>query len=201
MGNYTAPDLASAIQTQLNTFFDSGGRTDSYSVTYDTLTNKIIVSCNYSEVVFIPLTDADVPTFVGSFSNSVDLNNLSSINTVLGFMTPVGDAFTSSAPWTTGFINLINYPDVYISCPELSNNNFHSPSAFSNAIIKKVPVNAPFAGIISDSYGITDYDYINVSKRNIKRLTFRIMDGAGNVIDLNNINVTFSLLFHNKDMD
>ena len=76
VGNYTAPDLASAIQTQLNTCFDSGGRTDSYSTTYDTLTNKIIVSSNYSEVVFIPLNDADVPAFVGSFSNSVDLNNL-----------------------------------------------------------------------------------------------------------------------------
>ena len=87
-----------------------------------------------------------------------------------------------------------------ISCPELSNNNFHSPSAFSNGIIKKVPVNAPFAGIVSDSYGITDFDYVNVSKRNIKRLTFRILDGAGNVIDLNNIHVTFSLLFHNRDM-
>ena len=83
----------------------------------------------------------------------------------------------------------------------MSNNNFHSPSAFSNAIIKKVPVNAPFAGIVSDSYGITEYDYVNVSKRNVKRLTFRIMDGAGNVIDLNNINVSFPLLFHNKDMD
>ena len=137
---------------------------------------------------------------VGSFSNSVDLNNLNSINNVLGFTTPVGDAFTASSAWTTGFINLINYPDVYISCPELSNNNFHSPSAFSNAIIKKVPVNAPFAGIISDSYGITDFDYINVSKRNIKRLTFRITDGAGNVIDLNGMNVTLSLLFQNQDM-
>ena len=188
------------METQLNTFFDSGGRTNSYSAIYDALTNKITISSNYSEVVFIPLTDTDVPTFVGSFSNSVDLNNLNSINNVLGFTTPVGDAFTSSSPWTTGFINLINYPDVYISCPELSNNNFHSSSAFSNAIIKKVPVNAPFAGIISDSYGITDYDYINVSKRNIKRLTFRRMDGAGNAIDLNGINVTFSLLFHNRDM-
>ena len=200
VGNYTAPALASAMETQLNTFFDSGGRTNSYSAIYDTLTNKITISSNYSEVVFIPLTDTDVPTFVGSFSNFVDLNNLNSINNVLGFTAPVGDAFTSSSPWTTGFINLINYPDVYISCPELSNNNFHSPSDFSNAIIKKVPVNAPFAGIISDSYGITDYDYINVSKRNIKRLTFRIMDGAGNVIDLNGINVNFSLLFQNRDM-
>ena len=172
-----------------------------YSATYDTLTNKIIISSNYSEVVFIPLTDADVPPVAGSFSNSVDINNLNSINDVLGFTTPVGDAFTSSAPWTTGFINLLTYPDVYISCPELSNKNFHSPSEFSNAVIKKIPVNAPFAGVISDSYGITEYDYINVSKRNIKRLTFRITDGAGNVIDLNNVHITFSLLFHNRDMD
>ena len=29
IGNYTAPELATAIQTQLNTFFDSGGRTNS----------------------------------------------------------------------------------------------------------------------------------------------------------------------------
>ena len=201
VGNYTAPELATTIQTQLNTFFDSGGRTDSYSATYDTLTNKIIISSNYSEVVFIPLTDADVPPVAGSFSNSVDINNLNSINDVLGFTTSVGDAFTSSAPWTTGFINLLTYPDVYISCPELSNNNFHSPSAFSNAVIKKIPVNAPFAGVISDSYGIAEYDFINVSKRNIKRLTFRITDGAGNVIDLNNVHITFSLLFHNRDMD
>ena len=135
MGSYTAPELANAIQTQLNTFFDSGGRTDSYSATYDTITNKIIITSNFSEVVFIPLTDAGVPSFVGSFSNTVDLNNLNSINNVLGFFTSVGDAFTSSSLWTTGFINLLNYPDVYISCPELSNNNFHSPSAFSNAII------------------------------------------------------------------
>ena len=90
VGNYTAPDLASAMETQLNAFFDSGGRTNSYSAIYDTLTNKTTISSNYSEVVFIPLTDTDVPTFVGSFSNSVDLNNLNSINNVLGFTAPVG---------------------------------------------------------------------------------------------------------------
>ena len=168
-GNYTAPELATAIQTQLNLFFDSGGRTNSYSATYDTITNKVIVSSNYSEVVFIPLIDADVPVFAGSFSNSVDVNNLNSINEVLSFTTTVGDAFTSSSPWTTGFVDLLNYSDVYISCPELSNNNFHTPSGCSNAVVKKVPVNAAFAGVVYDT-SMSDYDYINVSKRNVKRL-------------------------------
>ena len=199
VGNYTAPELGAVIQTQLNIFFDSAGRTGSYSATYDTITNKITVSSNYREIVFIRLTDADVPALAGSFSNSVDVSNLRSINEVLGFTTTVGDAFTSSSPWTTGFVNLLNYSDVYISYPELSNNNFHTPSGFSNAVAKKVPVNASFAGVVYDT-GLSDYDYINVSKRNVKRLTFRILDETGNVIDLNNINVSCSLVFHNLDM-
>ena len=201
-GNYTAPELATEIATQLNAVFDVVGvsRTNTYSGTYNNLTNKITISSNYTEVIFVPLTDADVPDLVGSFSNSVDLNNLNSINEVLSFTQTVGDSFTSTNPWITGFILLLPYHDLYISCPELSNNNFHSPSTFTNAIIKKVPVNAPFAGIVADSYGITDYDYINVSRRSIRRLTFRITDESGNFIDLNGANASFSILFHNTDM-
>ena len=199
VGNYTPPELANAIQTQLNFFFDSGGRSNSYTVAYNTISNKMTVSSNYAEVLFIPLTDADVPALVGSFSNSVDLNNLNSINEVLSFNVTVGDSFTSSSPWTTGFIKLLHHQDIYISCPELSNNNFHSPSSFSNAIVKKVPVNASFAGIINDPYGITDYDYVNVSRRSIRRLSFRITDEVGNLIDFNGVNLSFSLLFHNTD--
>ena len=201
-GNYTAPELATEIATQLNAVFDVVGasRTNTYSGTYNSLTNKITISSNYTEVIFVPLTDADVPDLVGSFSNSVDLNNLNSINEVLSFTQTVGDSFTSTNPWITGFIILLPYHDLYISCPELSNNNFHSPSTFTNAIVKKVPVNAPFAGIVADSYGITDYDYINVSRRSIRRLTFRITDESGNFIDLNGANASFSILFHNTDM-
>ena len=201
-GNYTAPELATEIATQLNAVFDVVGasRTNTYSGTYNNLTNKITISSNYTEVIFVPLTDADVPDLVGSFSNSVDLNNLNSINEVLSFTQTVGDSFTSTNPWITGFIILLPYHDLYISCPELSNNNFHSPSTFTNAIVKKVPVNAPFAGIVADSYGITDYDYINVSRRSIRRLTFRITDESGNFIDLNGANASFSILFHNTDM-
>ena len=143
------------------------------------------------------MPDAMVISNAGTFLNSVDVNNLNSINSVLGNFDEPFDFSTSASPWVSGFVNLLTYQDVFISCPELSNNNFHTPSAFSNAVIKKVPVNAPFAGIVYDT-SISDNDYIDVSKKNVKRLTFRITDGSGNVIDLNGINVTFSLLFHNK---
>ena len=70
------------MQYRHNFFFDSGGRANSYPVTYNTISNKMTVSSNHAEVLLIPLTDADVPAFVGSFSNSVGLNNLNSTNEV-----------------------------------------------------------------------------------------------------------------------
>ena len=198
MGNYTPPELANVIQTELNFFYDVVGRDNTYTVSYNTISNKITIESNYTEVIFIVLHDNMIASNAGSFSNSIDLNNINSINDTLNTPSPL-DFSTATVPWVSGFINLLNYQDIYISCPELSNNNFHSPSSFSNAIIKKVPVNASFAGIINDPYGVSDYDFVNVSRRSIRRLTFRITDGSGNLIEFNGVNLSFSLLFHNTD--
>ena len=198
LGNYTPPELASTIQRELNFFFDVTGRENTYTVSYNTVSNKITIETNYTETIFIVLPDNLIANFVGSFSNTVDLNNLRSINNVLNTPQPQ-DFSTSVVPWVSGFINLLHHQDIYISCPELSNNNFHSPSTFSNAIVKKIPVNASFAGIINDPYGVTDYDFVNVSRRSIRRLTFRITDETGNLINFNGVNLSFSLLFHNTD--
>ena len=73
------------MQTQLDLAFDGGGRTNTYSAVYDTVLNKMTLSSNYAEVMFVPLSDKDVVPLAGSFSNSVDLNNLDSINVVLSF--------------------------------------------------------------------------------------------------------------------
>ena len=198
LGNYTPPELESTIQRELNFFFDVTGRENTYTVSYNTVSNKITIETNYTETIFIVLPDNLIANFVGSFSNTVDLNNLRSINNVLNTPQPQ-DFSTSVVPWVSGFINLLHHQDIYISCPELSNNNFHSPSTFSNAIVKKIPVNASFAGIINGPYGVTDYDFVNVSRRSIRRLTFRITDETGNLINFNGVNLSFSLLFHNTD--
>ena len=190
--------MASTIQRELNFFFDVTGRDNTYTVSYNTISNKTAIETTYTEIIFIVLPDNLIANFVGSFSNTVELNNLSSINNVLN--TPQPRDFSSSVtPWVSGFINLLHHQDIYISCPELSNNNFHGPSTFSNAIVKKIPVNASFAGITNDPYGVTDYDFVNVSRRSIRRLTFRITDETGNLIYFNGVNLSFSLLFHNTD--
>ena len=198
--NYTAPELATAIQSVLNTTFDGFGRTNTYTVSYNAITNKIRFASNYTEIIFIVLPDSDLTSLAGSFLNTIDPSNPKSIKEALGHFTSPADFSTSAAPWDSGFVNLLYHQDIVISCPQLSNNNFHSPSSFTNAIVKKVPVNVSFAGVVYDAYGVGDYDFVNVSKRSIRQLTFRITDGSGNLIDFNGINISFSLLFHNTEM-
>ena len=54
----------------------------------------------------------------------------------LGHFTSPSDFSTSAVAWDSGFVHLLYHPDLFISCPQLSKNNFHSPSSFTNAVVK-----------------------------------------------------------------
>ena len=51
LGNYTATELATPLETSLNTL-DSGSRTNSFSVSYLVGLNKIQIQSNYPEVIY-----------------------------------------------------------------------------------------------------------------------------------------------------
>ena len=59
-GNYTASELTTELETQLNNYFDTGDRPNTYTVRYNATTNKIRIAVNYSEVIFLVLTDGEV---------------------------------------------------------------------------------------------------------------------------------------------
>ena len=82
------------------------------------------------------LADGEVATVEGSFSDPVDVNNLSSINRVMGNTTPATDAYTSVAPYTTNFIDVVPIKSLYLHCNELSNYNQLTSSGYSS-IVKK----------------------------------------------------------------
>ena len=105
-GNYTAVDLAQAIEIALNLLVDTVDRPNAYSIHYNTSTNKCTFSSNYATVIFVVLTDGKVTPLGGSFSDPVDVNNLTSKNRVRGNTTPATDAYTNVAPYVTNFIDL-----------------------------------------------------------------------------------------------
>ena len=106
-GNYTSVDLAQTIQIALNLLVDTVDRPNTYSLSYNTSTNKYTFSSNYATVIFVVLTDGEIAPLAGLFSDPADFNNVYSINQVLGNTTPATDAYTNVAPYTTNFIDLV----------------------------------------------------------------------------------------------
>ena len=133
-GNYTASELTTELETQLNNYFDTVDRPNTYTVRYNATTNKIRISVNYSEVIFVVLTDGEVAPFAGSFLDDVDVNNLNSINRVMGNLTPAPDAYTSLVPYITNVIDLVPFKSLYLHCNEISNFNLLTVAGNSSII-------------------------------------------------------------------
>ena len=172
---------------------DTNDRPNTYSVTYNSSTNKFTFSSNYAVVIFVLLNDSEVAPVANVFSDSVDVNNLHSINRVIGNTTPATDAYTNVAPYTTNFVDLTPVKNVYLHCNEISNYN-QLTVAGNSSIIKKIPVNVPYLGIINDNE-ISVVDYIDVSGSMLRRLNFRLSDHLNQNINLNGVDISFTLTF------
>ena len=155
VGNYTASEFARQLETSLNTL-DSGDGTNSFAVCY----SSFLIG-NYPEVIYTVLTDWDVLQDTQIFTETVDGNNLNSINRALGFYTTAGDASTNIAPDLTGFIDLSPAKDLYLHCNEMSNFN-QLTVAGNSSIFKKLPVSVPYLSIINDNE-LSNFDSIDVS--------------------------------------
>ena len=192
-GNYTASELTTELETQLNNFFDTVDRPNTYTVRYNATTNKIRIAVNYASVIFIVLTDGEVAPFSGSFLDPIDVNNLNSINRVMGNKTPASDAYTNSVPYITNFIDLVPFKSLYLHCNEISNYN-QLTVVGNSSIVKKVNVTVPYLGVINDNE-LSSVDYIDVSGKMLRRLNFRLTNNSNQVVNLNDIDISFTLTF------
>ena len=192
-GNYNAVDLAQTIEMALNLLVDTVDRPNTYSLHYNNSTNKITFSSNYATAIFVVLTDGEIAPVAGVFSDPVDVNNLNSINRVSGNTTPATDAYTNVVPYTTNFIDLVPFKSLYLHCNEISNYN-QLTVAGNSSIVKKINVSVPYLGIINDSE-LSNVDYIDVSPKILRRLNFRLTNHLNQVINLNGVDISFTLTF------
>ena len=192
-GNYTASDLAQTIEIALNLRVDTGDRPNTYSIHYNSSTNKFTISSNYATVIFVVLTDGEVAPMANVFSDPVDVNNLNSINRVMGNTTPASDSYTNVAPYTSNFIDLVRFKNLYLHCNEISNFN-QLTVAGNSSIVKKIPVNVPYLSIINDNE-LSSVDYIDVSSKMLRRVNFRLTNHFNQVVNLNDVDVSFTLTF------
>ena len=96
--------------------------------------------------------------------------------------------------WNSSYLNLAPFRYLFISSPELSDYKYSAPNTYSSSIIKKVLVSSQLGGIINDQGATLNEDYIDVGNRNIKKISFKITDETGKVMNLYDINCQFALL-------
>ena len=66
--------------------------------------------------------------------------------------------------------------------------------AGNSSIVKKINVSVPYLGISNDSE-LSSIDYVDVSGKILRRLHFRLTDHLNQVVNLNGVDISFTLTF------
>ena len=195
-GSYTGANLASAIQTLMNENTEPGCNI-SFTVSWDGAAYSISVVCSGENSSFKFLTDGEVLSSRALFITQVDPSNTKSANDILKITTPT-TYYDNGETFVSGFVNLQPIHNIYLTSPNLG--SFDTISPFSNNVIKKIPVTVPFGYMIIDQNSNT-IDFLNCSRQTLRTLEFHLKDSRGRYIDLQGMNISFSIVFHRLNLD
>ena len=194
-GNYSVSELAGHLQTIVNNYFNDPTfppqRADTFAVRHSNPLNKIQISIHYNDTQFQILPDANVLNFPDWFPDISGAENINSINRILGNFTLTTSSFNS--PYISGFIDLQRVKSLHLLCNEISNFNQLTVAGNSN-IVKKIHVNVPYLGITNDNE-LSTVDYVDVSGKILRRLHFRLTDHLNQDVNLNGVDISFTLTF------
>ena len=192
--DYSVSDLAGHLQVILNNYFNDAEfppqRSDMFVVSHSNLLDKIRISVNYNDIEFQVIPDSDFLTHPEWFPD-INVNSLNSINKVLPKYNVATYDFNTS--YYSGFVDLQRVKSLYLHCNEISNYN-QLTVAGNSSINKKIPVNVPYLGVINDNE-ISNFDYIDVSGKMLRRLNFRLTDHLNQIVELNGVDISFALTF------
>ena len=196
---YFAEQLSFDIVSKLNDAVrDLNANNDIFVYAYSSATRtvEIKVADGLNFKLKIP-TDEELSSYVGSGwnRNDADYNNTIplSINYLLSNFVPTNGGLTT---WTSSYLNLIPFRALYLNSPDLTDHRYSSPVSYSSSIIRKILIDQQLGGVVNDSHsGSMSEDYIDVSGKNLKRLSFRLTNEQNKTINLYNIPLEFSILF------
>jgi hypothetical protein len=186
--NYGGITFASALQLAINTAMNAGLNFD---VVYNQNANQITISQrDHLEAKCYLVSSADLQ--VGkNWTNPIPKDLLCSMNGVLRigkYSYLLQPAFPYKA-----YIDLHTTRNLYITSSTLA--SYNTVSNFGNdVIIKKVAVKANYSEMLFDTAD-AGYDFLDVSKRSLSRIDFKLQDSFGNIVDLRNNHWSFSLVF------
>ena len=183
---YNGPELAAELTIKMN-LMGSNGWLMEYNQSY----NKLTISS--SQLAFFSvLSDAELAKLPASAFPAMNPYNFKSCNDILQIFPNVASGRTG-VPITTGFLNLLNYQDIYITSATLGNFDTMGVRGENN-VIRKVCVDAGWGFSIVDK-NTHDEDWISCSKLALSTLDFQLKDVRGNVVPLHGAHFSFTIRF------
>jgi len=148
-----------------------------FTTTYDTQENKISMLNKSGATIVINWTQSNINKELGYLVDEAD-------ETVL-------NGFTSVSRFV---INLATIHSILIKCPNVGSSNVISTRSGNSTILQKVSVDVNSFGIIY--LNNQDYRQVTISQASvIDQLVFTITDQNNRMLQLNNVNFEFSILF------
>ena len=186
-GNYTGVSFAAEFERKVNAaLLDSQL---SLAVSYDLMNNKLqmVLSDDRSMVV----GDAEVAILANADINLAmprSLNGVLMLSETANLI--IGTAFST-------YLDLHTTRNLYLTSSSLGSYNTVSNFGY-DTIIKKIPVRFNYNEMLFDG-AESGYDYLDVSKRSLRRIDFRLQDAFSNIVNLNGNHWSFSLIFQLLD--
>ena len=192
--NYNGVSFADALKTALNAMNTIYDDKLVFDVTYNPNDNEITIGqLNHPECLVYLLSSADLQ--VGKFwSSPVSKANIHSMNGILRIGSE-SYKLSAAAPYVS-HIDLHTIRNLYITSSTLASYNIVS-NFDTDVIVKKIPVRAQPGQMLFDSAD-AGYDFLDVSKRALSRIDFRLQDSYGNIVNLRNNHWSFSLVFQSR---
>jgi hypothetical protein len=186
-GNYTGVSFTAAFQSKVNAALLSYEL--SVVCSYDLMNNKLGI---------VLKDDRDSPTddakaFILT-DVELDIAKPKSVNGIL--MISSTGALVPDVAFHT-YLDLHTTRNLYLTSSSLGSYNTVSNFGY-DTIIKKIPVRFNYNEMLFDG-AESGYDYLDVSKRSLRRIDFRLQDSFSNIINLNGNHWSFSLIFQLLD--
>ena len=193
--NYSGATFAEALKTKLNAAIVPYKL--NFETTYDYADNLLSIKVNDTRpvqntpLVVQFLSDADLKN--GGYNNT-PISSPKTLNQILRIHTNM--VFYGNGGQNKIYIDLHTTRNLYLTSSALASYNI--VSNFGNdTIIKKIPVRAGFNEMLFDE-GADGMDYMDVSRRTLRYIDFKLVDSYFNVVDLRNNHFSFSILFEVK---
>jgi hypothetical protein len=194
-GNYDGAAFATSLAAGLNTAIVGYSVVPVFSCVHDIKENTLKISFVDPRT---PLIKAAAP-FILEFYTDAFLAGRSkepanSINTIIGNMEQ--DTLVKEDTPYLCYIDLFNTRNLYLTSSALC--SYDTVSNFGlDTIIKKIPCTGGYNKMIFQSTGST-IDGLDVSKRTLRYLDFRLVDSSFRTVSLQGNHFSFSIVFEQK---